>query len=225
MRRVERTNDEVTAQLQAFKGLQAGLWTALPGIIRKYNPAAMTCEVEPTIQARLTDLNGTPSWITMPLLVDCPVCFPAGGGFSLTFPLRPGDECLVVFASRCIDAWWQLGGVQVQAELRMHDLSDGFVIPGPRSQATVMSDADAANAELRSDDGAARIKITPSYEVIFDTSYNITMNATQVNITGEVNITGNVSTTGTLTNNGANVGSTHRHGGVDTGSGTSGTPT
>lgn len=219
MKRSERLDDDVFAQIQAFAGMQAGLWTALPGIIRKYDPAKMTCEVQPTIQARYTDLNGTPTWVNIPMLVDCPVCFPAGGGFSLTFPLRDGDECLVVFASRCIDAWWQSGGVQVQADLRMHDLSDGFVIPGPRSQATVMSDADAANVELRSDDGAARIKITPSYEVVVDTSYNITMIATEVNITGNVNITG------TLTNNGKNVGSTHTHGGVDTGSGTSGAPT
>ena len=29
--------------------------------------------------------------------------FPGGGGFALTFPVAAGDECLVVFASRCID--------------------------------------------------------------------------------------------------------------------------
>lgn len=36
-------------------------------------------------------------------------------------------------------------------------------------------------------------------------------------ITGAVQVTGNVSTTGTLTNNGTNVGSTHKHGGVQSG--------
>ena len=44
-------------------------------------------------------------------------------------------------------------------------------------------------------------------------------------ITGNVAVTGNVSNTGTLTSGGKNVGSNHTHGGVQTGSGTSGGPT
>lgn len=43
-------------------------------------------------------------------------------------------------------------------------------------------------------------------------------------ISGPVSINGNVATTGTLTNNGTNVGSTHHHSGVQTGSGTTGGP-
>jgi hypothetical protein len=35
-------------------------------------------------------------------------------------------------------------------------------------------------------------------------------------------MTGNIATTGTLTNNGKNIGSTHTHTGVQTGSGTTG---
>jgi hypothetical protein len=51
------------------------------------------------------------------------------------------------------------------------------------------------------------------------------MDATAVEITADtVDITGDVATVGTLTNNGVNVGSTHTHGGVQTGGGTSGPP-
>lgn len=46
-----------------------------------------------------------------------------------------------------------------------------------------------------------------------------------MNVTGNISQTGNYSNTGTLTNNGKAVGSTHTHGGVQTGSGTTGTPT
>lgn len=41
---------------------------------------------------------------------------------------------------------------------------------------------------------------------------------------GASSISGNLTITGTLTNNGVDVGSTHRHGGVQTGGGTTGTP-
>ena len=42
---------------------------------------------------------------------------------------------------------------------------------------------------------------------------------------GTMNVNGNIISTGTITNNGKAIGSTHTHGGVQTGSGTTGTPT
>ena len=90
------------------------------------------------------------------------VVFPGGGGFALTFPVAAGDECLVVFASRCIDAWWQSGGVGEPMEPRMHDLSDGFALVGVRSQPHRLSPAvHTGNTQLRADDGSAYVEITP----------------------------------------------------------------
>lgn len=216
--------------LAAMDGRQSDLWTALPGIIRKVNLAAMTVEVEPTIQIRrrLAWLNSS-TWIKIPLLVDVPIIYPSGGGFTLTFPIAPGDEALVVFASRCIDSWWQLGGVQVQAELRMHSLSDGFAIVGPRSQPRVLTPAaDGTAVELRSDDQSSRVRIEPSGKI----KVNSLGSDVEVTAAGAIKLTapsvqivGNVAITGSLTNNGVNVGSTHTHSGVDTGLGTSGPPT
>lgn len=219
MRRSERIDDESIAQLSAFKGLQAGLWTAMPAVVKSFNPAKMTAEVQPTIQARITDIAGTPRWVTMPMLVDCPVVFPSGGGFALTFPIKDGDECLVVFASRCIDAWWQSGGVQAQADLRMHDLSDGFVIPGPRSVPRALSSVSTTDVVLRNDAGTARVSLKPGGDVDITTPANVTITAAQVTITG------NVVISGTLQAGGKNVGGTHTHTPVDTGLGHTGAPT
>ena len=102
----------------------------MPAVIVDFDPVAMTCSAQPAIRARVTAPSGGQQHMPLPLLLDCPVYFPSGGNCTLTFPVKPGDECLVVFASRCIDAWWQSGGVQDQAEMRMHDLSDGFVFVG-----------------------------------------------------------------------------------------------
>lgn len=49
--------------------------------------------------------------------------------------------------------------------------------------------------------------------------------AMAVTAPGGLNIVANVVITGTLVNNGKNVGSTHTHGGVETGGGTTGAPT
>lgn len=131
----ERYNDPEEILRVAFAGMMKGVWNALPGIIQSFNDAQMTCVVQPAIQGvlRSADAQGTPIPRQGALLVDCPVQFQGGGGFTQTFPIEEGDECLVVFASRCIDAWWQSGGVQPPAEMRFHDLSDGFCLPGVRS--------------------------------------------------------------------------------------------
>lgn len=53
----------------------------------------------------------------------------------------------------------------------------------------------------------------------------VTINATDIKINGKLTVTGDVATTGALTNNSKNVGSTHTHSGVTTGSGNTGVPT
>lgn len=142
---------------------QAKMWTALPGIVQSFDPAKMTCEIQPAIQGVLSDpKTGVASNTDLPLLVDCPVVFPSGGGVTLTVPMASGDECLVIFASRCIDAWWQQGGVQPPMVYRMHDLSDGFCLPGIRSQAKPLSGVSTNTAQLRSDDGETYIELDPA---------------------------------------------------------------
>ena len=181
MDRRERVGDPETALREALDGMRAGLWTALPGIIQSFNPGAMTCEVQPGIKVKVRQQNGTIASVPLPLLVDCPAQFPSGGNCSLTFPVAPGDECLVVFASRCIDGWWQSGGVQEQAEVRMHDLSDGFVLLGFRSQPRVLSGISATAAQLRTDDGQAFVEV------------NAATHAISIQTTAPVNVTSSAS--------------------------------
>lgn len=205
MDRQERMNDQAEAVRAAIGGDRAGLWTALPGIVQSYDPAAMTVSVQPAIRAVVEDEAGRIAPVTLPLLVDVPVCFPTGGGFTLTFPIRQGDECLVVFAARCIDSWWQSGGVQGQAERRMHDLSDGLAIFGPRSLPRVLAPvADPANVQLRADDGSSHVTITPGGAInavaaasitldapaVTINAPTITLNGVNLNLIGAVDLTG-----------------------------------
>ena len=85
---------------------------------------------QPAIQSCVVDSASQGEPVVLPLPLDCPVQSPAGGRFTRTFAVKAGDECLVVFASRCIDACGLSGGVRNQSVLRMHDLSDGFTLPG-----------------------------------------------------------------------------------------------
>ncbi|MGO4678219.1 hypothetical protein AB4Z40_35770, partial [Bosea sp. 2YAB26] len=59
--------------------------------------------------------------------------------------------------------------VQNQIERRRHDLSDGFAIIGVWSQPRALSDYSTSAAQLRTDDGSARITLRPN-AIDFDAS-------------------------------------------------------
>lgn len=150
----------------AFEGLQSAIWTALPGEIVSVDFAAMTCVVQPTTQIRQLYPDGTYKIVTMPTLLDCPIVFASAGGYTLTLPMKAGDEVLVVFASRCIDNWWQKGHAQPPAEMRMHDLSDGFALPGVFSQPNVISGVSTTTAQLRSNDGQTYVEVDGTGQMV-----------------------------------------------------------
>lgn len=161
MDRRERMSSLLVAVRAMLRGWQGTVWTALPAIVQSYDPAKLTVVVQPAIQAQILDpKTGEYADATLPLCMDCPVQWPGGGGYVLTFPLAAGDEGVLVFASRCIDAWWQSGGVQKQAELRMHDLSDGIFIPMLFSNTKVPANVSTENVQLRSTDGLTFFEIT-----------------------------------------------------------------
>ena len=153
----DKTRSGALAEVLASerKTFNERLRVALPGIIQSFNPDEVTAVIQPAIRFIERDNDGNKSTKDYPLLVDVPVVFPRGGGCTLTFPVREGDECLVIFADRCIDFWWQNGGIQKPVDPRMHDLSDAFAIVGPQSQAQKIRGISTTAAQLRTDDGAA----------------------------------------------------------------------
>lgn len=229
---------EVLASEQ--KTLNEQLRVALPGIIQSFDPDAVTAVVQPAIRYIERDNDGNKVTQDYPLLVDVPVVFPRGGGCTLTFPVKEGDECLVIFADRCIDFWWQSGGIQEPVDGRMHDLSDAFCIVGPQSQAKKISGISTTTAQLRTDDGTAFIEVAAGGDITATTAGNATINAPEIVLNGNVTINGNLSqgmgenggtatmhgpvtVTNDVTAGGKSL-MTHTHGGVEHGNDSTGEP-
>lgn len=184
-------NDNEEAMRVILDSLQSQLWTALPCIVNSVNLTEMTIEAQPTIQGSITDEKGVVTFVNMPLLVDVPICFPSAGGFILTLPIKAGDEVLVILASRCIDAWWQSGGIQKPMESRMHDLSDGFAVPGPRSLPKKVSSISSTGAQLRNDAGTTYVEISADGKIKL-------VSPSEIDVTGNFKVTGNVNVSGTI---------------------------
>ncbi|MDR1020514.1 MAG: hypothetical protein LBL73_07135 [Synergistaceae bacterium] len=162
MKRSERLNDNSETIRAAIESSMFDMHVSCPGIVESFDPEAKTVSVRPAVRAAVGKSDGTVEQTELPLLVDVPVVFPSAGGFTLTFPVKPGDDCLVVFGDSCMDAWWQNGGVQDPVEFRQHDLSDSFAVFAPISQPHRIPDISTDSVMLRTDDGRAFIGIDDS---------------------------------------------------------------
>jgi len=191
--------------------------TAVVGHVLAFNPSKQLAQVQ--IGVEKLDANG--KTITPPPIVMVPVYFP-GGQFALEFEIAKGDEGLIIFSQRCIEAWIDQGGVAPQKYRRFHDMNDALFLPGFRSQKGKMAsfenngirlrNADASNYIWLKNDGTAEITVT-----LLNLVGNLTVN-------GSTALIGPTAITGALTNNGTDIGNTHTHGGVQTGSGNTSTP-
>lgn len=113
-----------------------GLRVCLPASISGVDPATGTVSVVIGVMQKVAQ-QGLPAGLALayPELTMCPVFTLQGGGVGAVMPIKVGDECLVVFADRCIDAWFETGQPMPLPSVRMHDISDGFVLVGLNSRA------------------------------------------------------------------------------------------
>ena len=244
---------------------QSKIWTALPGVITGFDPITQTASVLPTITVKRFYNAGIPlpndinfdgvvykegdthgfdivGDYMLPQLVDCPVQFLSGGGVTLTFPIAIGDECLIIFACRCIDGWWENGYIKdvngnpsnqyqyIPPEMRLHDLSDGFVIPGFKSRPNVVPNISIAATQIRTNDGLTYIEFNPTNHnvnivtmntgAVNITTPNTTMNA-NVTINGNLQVNGSITSTGDMVANGISM-DNHTHPNVQSGSSNTG---
>ena len=168
------------------------LRVCMPGIIQSFDPVKQTVVVQPAIienmiQKTPDGLGGVvpvPTPTKIKPLQDVPIVLPRGGGFTVTLPIAPGDECIIVFADACINAWWAQGDVQPQEVNRRHDLCDGFAILGTWSQPRVLSGYVTNAAQLRTDDGNTAVSVAAG---------QINMKATNVVVEGALTVTGDAT--------------------------------
>jgi hypothetical protein len=245
MNRQERSGITTTLLQAVVEAAKSDINTAIPCIVVSYDAAKQTCVLQPAIQYKFTQKDGSFIWLDLPNLLDCPVFFPSGGGFTLTFPVAAGDEALAIFSQRCIDAWYSSGEHQnIQSDIRLHDLSDGFAFVGIRSTPRFLGGVSTSSAQLRSDDGGTLIDVNNG-NIALTASTSVTINSPATHVTGTLAVDGLLTyndgiagnpgihdsiingnftqSGGVLSSNGIAL-DTHVHSGVEPGSGDSGPP-
>jgi phage baseplate assembly protein gpV len=137
--------------------------TSIPAIITSFNKDLQIVKVKPCIKAIKT-IDDNKEYVELPELIEVPIITPYSfsSGFSLTFPIKPGDECLLLFSQRSIDYWLNSGGIQCPVEdisPRNHSLSDAIAIAGLSSKPNSIKDYQNDCIELRNKDRGVRVTL------------------------------------------------------------------
>lgn len=118
---------KMTDLLAAFKlDVFRSINCVKPGKVRTFDRTKKTASVE-ILFKRVLPTGATAEY---PVLVDVPVVTIQGGGGSIQFPIAAGDQGLLFFSDRNIDAWFQTGSAAPPNDGRAHDVSDAFFLCG-----------------------------------------------------------------------------------------------
>lgn len=237
---------QIIAQ-QAIDRFQSNLSTSMPGVVVRMDYERMRADVQPAIPRKFED-GSTEEYS---VILDVPVVMPGSQNSLISIPVQVGDNVTLMFCQSDIDSWSiSATGQSTPAEtLRTFDMQDAIAIPGlytsPRSlnnPAARKWPHDPKDLVVSMNTGSGsecEIRMTPGGTITVNTDYTVNVNAQDVNVTAKGNanvtaqavnvkaantvITGNVSISGILTLAGINM-NTHKHIGVQPGSGTTGTP-
>lgn len=139
---------------KGIKNNNKRLHTALPAIILEFDTETQLAKVQPAIKLLLTTGE-----IELPILADVPVTFARAGGFSITFPVKKGDECLLLFAEKSIDRWKKDGHGHQATQVRNHDITDAIAILGLYCQKNTINNFSNEDLEIKADDNSCAIKV------------------------------------------------------------------
>ena len=154
--------------------------TCMPAQIVSFDYATNKANVQPCLNKRLTDNTVIP----VPIINNVPVCFPQNSTFSMTFPVKEGDYCLLVFAQRSLDLWKTDGGVVTPDDFRKYDLSDAVALLGVQPF-NVPSQA-ANNDDFLLKFAGSEIKIRANGEIDIKTASRIALGTPSVELIDQI---------------------------------------
>lgn len=164
--------------------------TAVPAVITAFDAGKGLATVQP--KAKFKKPNG--ETMDYPSIGGVPVVFPQSQNVTIAFPIKAGDNCLLVFGEKALDYW--LYGKETDTELNF-DLSNAIAIP---SLATVGN----AAMQMACDEDAAVVQAG-------DTVLKVKGDA--VYIKGDLKVEGKIAATDDVLANESVSLANHIHGG------------
>ncbi len=227
----ESSNNPVDALLGLIQSQLLDVNTCIPATIVSY--ADGVARVAPTGKKRFADGDA----LDYPIIPNVRVCWPsfAGGTAGIKGPVKPGDNCLLVFSQQAIDG---------SDDRRMFDLQDAYAVMCDLGNAGAGDSGN--NEDMTMFFGPAYIRLTASGALNINAPGGTTINTPDTLNTGTLTTNGLLTyndgmtgigggngttmqgdfnhTAGTITSLGKKIDGTHTHGGVQPGGGNTAVP-
>ena len=212
----------------------------LPGRIVEYFPATQLATV--LICNDRTYYTSTEDSIQVEngLLEDIPVFTPGGGNWHLTFPIKPGDSCILSFSQVGYDHWLfedkdsagkRANGSPMPWTRRRFNLADGFAQVGWNTIPRAVTDYSAVHSQWRNENATQIISLNEDLSIAITSPTTVDIEAPTININAPtkvnincpeteisghltvgagVSVTGTISTTGNISSGTISL-DTHTH--------------
>lgn len=194
----------------------------LPAKVISYNRVTNTAKVQPLVA--MLDSEG--NVVSRGTIADVPVLAlggqVGGQGYVINFPIKSGTVGWIMASDRDISLFKQSSNAEARPQtLRTNSFEDGLFVPDVFAMYQI--DAEDENAlVIQTVDGTTRIAIDLE-EIRITAVSKVKVTAPTVEIIGNVTVDGTITATGEITGAGIPL-STHKHGLVQPGTGTSGVP-
>lgn len=165
--------------------------TSIPAIIDDFNAEQQTVSAIPAIMAKYVSLDGIVSYLPYPKIIDIPLAIQQGNGISITYPIKKGDVCTLIFSQRSIDNFIESGEIsepfdginKVTSVLRCLDMSDAMCFPGIIANKKIQNYSTSA-VEIRNEDSSVKISLSENDLNFSQGGANIKMSGGNIEING-----------------------------------------
>ncbi len=168
--------------------------TGIPGRIETYDASKLQASVQIEVRQARYDENGDRVPDRLPVVCNVPVIFSGGGGSRLTFPVKRGDQCWLMFSEASLDRWGERGGDVDPVYDRRHHIASAVCLVGlsdfgharaAHATATVLEgddvrigDANAALLALKSDVENLRAYVYAQFQATLGHTHTVSGAAT-----------------------------------------------
>lgn len=150
----ERAPEPAEVIRRALEARIAQVHVSLPVRVETYDSATQKVSCKPLVMSYYRDENDERQAESLPIINGVPVAFPQGGGYSLTFPIQPGDIGMVIWSELSMDRWLSGTGQEVDPGIdHRNALADGVYVPGVRPFGSPLAGVPADHAALGQTNG------------------------------------------------------------------------
>lgn len=167
-----------------------------------YNKTYFVRQPNGTYQAQTADY---------PQIVDAPLIGLTGGFTSLTMPVQPGDQCLILFNDRDLNNWFAGATSGPVATARLHSFSDAIALVGFQQSETYSSShalltngiAEVGVAQTNAFPAVQKVRVANDTTTLYNVLSQLITAIEAITVTTSVPSTPGSFTSGTPNNNSA----------------------